>query len=196
MYPPLVNVNDPQPAELCALRRIPYPAQALAIAGLVRGWEERRSVGLIAECGSGKTLISLGAIFAHAQGQPFTGLAMVPPQLVEKWCRETFQTLPCVRVFVIDGVRNGVGSSGFTGVNEVRYRNGRIVREGLRTTLSEMRLRKHTRGPPEPLNPPVRRKPSTFFFGRVAPSHHVPLLPPAPLVFPYPHFSHLLSPPP
>jgi len=169
MFPPLVNVNDPQPAELSALRRTPYPAQALAIAGLVRGWEERRSVGLIAECGSGKTLISLGAVFAHAQGQPFTSLAMVPPQLVEKWCRETFQTLPCVRVFVIDGVRNGVGSSGHTGVNEVRYRGGRIVREGLRTTLSEMRLRRHARSARVRWNELVRGMPSLFVCGRDRP---------------------------
>lgn len=65
---------------------------------------------------------------------------MVPPQLVEKWARECFLTIPGVRVFVMDGVRNGVGSNGFSGVNEVRLRRGRIVREGLRTTLSEMPL--------------------------------------------------------
>lgn len=91
---------------------------------------------------------------------------MVPPQLVEKWCRETFQTLPGVRVFVIDGLRNGVGSSGYTGVNEVRYRNGRMVREGLRTTLSEMRLRKHTRCARERWNELVRGMPSIFVCGR------------------------------
>ncbi len=50
-----------------------------------------------------------------------------------------------VRVFVIDGVRNDVSSNGYTGVNEVRLRNERIVRDGLQTTLSEMRLRKHAR---------------------------------------------------
>jgi hypothetical protein len=49
--------------------------------------------------------------------------------------RKCFLTLPGVRVFVIDGIRNGVGSNGFTGVNEVRFRNGRITREGLKTTL-------------------------------------------------------------
>jgi hypothetical protein len=59
--------------------------------------------------------------------------------------RECFLTLPKVRVFVIDGVRNGVSSNGYTGVNEVRLRNGRIVREGLQTTLSEIRLRKDAR---------------------------------------------------
>ena len=42
----------------------------------------------------------------------------------------------------LDGVRNGLGSNGYTGVNEVRLRNGRIIREGLQTTLSELRLRK------------------------------------------------------
>src|SRR5438128_7896548 len=46
---------------------------------------------------------------------------------------------------VIDGCRNGVASNGFTGVNEVRLRNGRTVREGLKTTLSDMRLAKQHR---------------------------------------------------
>jgi hypothetical protein len=35
--------------------------------------------------------------------------------------------------------------NGFTGVNEVRFRNGRIMREGLKTTLSDMRLAKSHR---------------------------------------------------
>ena len=50
--------------------------------------------------------------------------------------------MPDVRLFLIDGLRNGVGSHGFTGVNEVRLRGGRIVREGLQTTLTDMRLAK------------------------------------------------------
>ena len=53
----------------------------------------------MAECGTGKTLISLGSVYAHAEGRPFTALAMVPPQLVEKWARECFLTIPGVRVF-------------------------------------------------------------------------------------------------
>jgi hypothetical protein len=67
---------------------------------------------------------------------------MAPPQLVEKWARECFLTLPGVRVFVIDGIRNGVGSNGYSGVNEVRFRSGRVVREGFKSTLSELRLAK------------------------------------------------------
>ncbi len=93
---------------------------------------------VVAECGTGKTLISLGAIHVHRQRSPFTALAMVPPHLVEKWAREAFLTLPGIRVFLIDDLRNGGDENKAHGVNEVRLRQGRIVREGLRTTLSEL----------------------------------------------------------
>jgi hypothetical protein len=141
-FPPLHQPGEPFPAELARLRRTPYHAQALAIAGISKRWEVENSAGAIAECGTGKTLISLGAMFVNSKGRPFTALVMAPPQLTIKWCRETLLTLPRVRVFLIDGVRNGLGSNGHTGVNEVRLRNGRIVREGLQTTLSDLRLRK------------------------------------------------------
>jgi hypothetical protein len=144
-FPPLHLPEDPLPPEVRRLRRSPYPAQALAIARLAKRLEAERSAGAIAECGTGKTLISLGAVFVHAKGKPFTALAMVPPQLVTKMARECFLTLPRVRVFLVDGVRNGIGSNGFAGVNEVRLRNGRIIREGLQTTLSDLRLRKQAR---------------------------------------------------
>jgi hypothetical protein len=141
-FPPLHEPGTPLPPELRRLLRTPYPAQSLAIAGIARRWDLENSAGAIAECGTGKTLISLGSMFVHAKGRPFTALVMAPPQLTMKWCRECLLTLPRVRVFLVDGVRNGVGSNGYTGVNEVRLRNGRIIREGLKTTLSELRLRK------------------------------------------------------
>jgi hypothetical protein len=124
------------------LLRKPYPAQTLAIMGLVRRWQQAHAGAVIAECGTGKTLISLGAVQTHAEDQRFTALAMVPPQLVEKWCREAIFTLPRVRVFIIDGLRTSTNSNSHHGVNEVKLRNRRIVREGLRTSLSELRLRK------------------------------------------------------
>jgi hypothetical protein len=110
--------------------------------GLVRRWQEAKAGAVIAECGTGKTLISLGAVQTHAEDRRFTAIAMVPPQLVEKWCRETILTLPRVRVFIIDGLRTPTPSNSHHGVNEVKLRNKRIVREGLRTSLSELRLRK------------------------------------------------------
>ena len=141
-FPPLHSPGDPIWPALKLLKRKPFPAQTLAILGIAKRWEEARAAAAVAECGTGKTLVSLGSVFTHARGRSFTALAMCPPSLVEKWGREALLTLPGVRVFVIDGVRNGVASNGFTGVNEVRLRNGRIVREGIKTTLSDMRLAK------------------------------------------------------
>jgi len=112
--------------------------------GLAKRWQQARTGMVVAECGTGKTLISLGAIHVHSEGSPFTALAMVPPHLVEKWAREAFLTLPGVRVFVIDDLRNGGDENKHHGINEVRPRQGRIVREGLSTTLSELRLRRES----------------------------------------------------
>jgi superfamily II DNA or RNA helicase len=89
-FPPLHAIDDPPSPMISKLLRRPYPAQTLAMMGLVRRWQQARAGAVIAECGTGKTLISLAAVYTHAEGRPFTALAMVPPQLVEKWCRETF----------------------------------------------------------------------------------------------------------
>jgi len=113
--------------------------------GVVKRWDEARGAAVIAECGTGKTLIALGAVHVHSDRKPFTALAMVPPQLVEKWAREAFLTLPRVRVFFIDGLRTPTSPTGHAGINEVKLRHGRITREGLRTTLTELRQRKTAR---------------------------------------------------
>jgi helicase-like protein len=144
-YPPLQGFNDVASRLIGQLLRKPFPAQTLAMMGVVKRWNEARGAAVIAECGTGKTLISLGAVHVHSDRRPFTALAMVPPQLVEKWAREAFLTLPRVRVFFIDGLRTPTSSVGHAGVNEVRLRHGRIIREGLRTTLTELRQRKMAR---------------------------------------------------
>lgn len=148
-FPPLHAPGEPCSPYLRQLKRKPFPGQELAIMGIVKAWESRSSASAIAECGTGKTLIALASMFAHAQGRPFTAIAMVPPQLVLKWARECFLTVPGVRVFLIDGVRNGIGSNGYSGVNEVRLRAGHVRREGLKTNLSDLRLAKQFRSPRE-----------------------------------------------
>src|SRR6059036_2656439 len=87
-FPALHSPDDPVWPALKQLKRRPFPAQAMAIMGIVKCWQEARCAAAVAECGTGKTLISLGSVFTYASGLPFTCLAMVPPQLVEKWCRE------------------------------------------------------------------------------------------------------------
>ncbi len=142
-YPALHQVDHPPSPRLSALLRQPFPAQILAIMGLVKRWELARSAKVIAECGTGKTLISLGAMHVHSAGRPFAALAMVPPHIVDKWAREAFQTIPGIRVFLIDSLRNGGAENLPQGVNEVRLKRGSIVRDGLRTSLSDLRLRKN-----------------------------------------------------
>jgi hypothetical protein len=106
-FPALHQARDPLSPRIEGLLRKPFPAQAIAIMGLAKRWREARTGMVVAECGTGKTLISLGAIHVHSVGSPFTALGMVPPHLVEKWAREAFLTLPGVRVFIIDDLRNG-----------------------------------------------------------------------------------------
>jgi superfamily II DNA or RNA helicase len=142
-YPALHQFDDPVSPRIDHLLRRPFPAQSIALMGVVKRWDWARTALIVAECGTGKTLISLGAVHVHSAGKPYTALAMVPPHLVEKWARETFLTIPNVRVFLIDDMRNGGDENAPHGVNEVRLRQGRIVREGFSTRLSELRLRGH-----------------------------------------------------
>ncbi len=101
-YPALHHFDDPASPRIDGLLRRPFPAQTIAIMGVAKRWQQARTGMVVAECGTGKTLISLGAIHVHSAGRPFTSLAMVPPHLVEKWAREAFLTLPGIRVFLID----------------------------------------------------------------------------------------------
>src|SRR5271166_2166452 len=139
-YPPLHGLDDAPSLALSQMLRTPYPAQSLAIMGVAKRWQISRGAHVVAECGAGKTLIALGMMFVHSQGKPFSGIVMAPPHLVEKWARETFLTLPRVRVFLIDDMRNGGDPRQPHGVNEVRLRRGEIVREGLHTTLADLRM--------------------------------------------------------
>ena len=138
-YPALHGADEAPSPLLSRMVRVPYPAQTLAIMGVSKRWQLASNANVVAECGSGKTLIALGSMLVHSAGRPFSGLVMAPPHLVEKWARETFLTLPQVRVFLIDDMRNGGDPKDPHGINEVRLRRGEIVREGLHTSLAELR---------------------------------------------------------
>ena len=138
-YPALFGAGEAPSPLLSHMLRTPYPAQTLAIMGVSKRWQLASNANVVAECGSGKTLIALGSMLVHSAGRPYSGLVMAPPHLVEKWARETFLTLPQVRVFLIDDMRNGGDPKEPHGINEVRLRRGEIVREGLHTSLAELR---------------------------------------------------------
>ena len=141
-YPPLHKIDDPVSPRMKTLLRRPYRSQELAAMGVVRRWERARAAAVIGECGTGKTLVALAAIHCHADGRPYTALAMVPGHLTANMARETFQTLPRVRVFFIDALRDRVRDGLPCGINEVKLRHGKVVREGFHTTLTDLRLRK------------------------------------------------------
>jgi superfamily II DNA or RNA helicase len=164
-FPALHQFDEPISKRIEGLLRRPFPAQAIAIMGLAKRWQQARTAMVVAECGTGKTLISLGGVHIHSQGKAFTTLAMVPPHLVEKWAREAFLTLPAIRVFLIDDLRSGGDENKAHGVNEVRLRNGHIVREGFQTSLSELRLRRSSTTPRQRWLSLCGR-PSLFIVGR------------------------------
>lgn len=139
-YPALFGATDTPSPILAQMLRRPFPAQTVAIMGVARRWQIARDANVVAECGAGKTLIALGSMLAHSNGKPFSAIVMAPPHLVEKWARETFLTLPGIRVFMIDDMRNGGDPKHPHGVNEVRFRRGEIVREGLHTKLADLRM--------------------------------------------------------
>lgn len=138
-YPALSGTEEHPSPLISRMLRTPYAAQTLAIMGMSKRWQRARNGNVVAECGAGKTLIALGSLLVHGAGRPFCALVMCPPHLVEKWSRETFLTLPGVRVFLIDDMRNGGNPREPHGVNEVRMRRGEILREGLHTSLPELR---------------------------------------------------------
>ncbi|HVI09838.1 MAG TPA: hypothetical protein VND65_16245 [Candidatus Binatia bacterium] len=55
-YPPLQGFGDQASPLIGQLLRKPYPAQTLAMMGVVKRWREARGAAVIAECGTGKTL--------------------------------------------------------------------------------------------------------------------------------------------
>jgi superfamily II DNA or RNA helicase len=165
-HPALHTPDDPVSPRMCTLLRRPYRVQELAAMGVVRRWERARAAAVIGECGTGKTLIALAAIHCHAEGRTHTTLAMVPGHLIPKMAREAFQTIPRIRVFFIDALRDQARHGPPCGVNEVRLRHGKIVREGFHTTLTDLRLRKGYKTSRERWRREVCSGPSLFIVGR------------------------------
>ena len=136
MYPPLQSTTEEVPPELSSLLRKPLPAQAIAIGGLTKHLRTARAARIVAECGAGKTYMALG--LAHVM-RANTILVMCPSHIAKKWAREAIKTIPSVRTFLVEDMRNGGDPNQPHGVCEVRLRKGRIVYEGIQVSMSELR---------------------------------------------------------
>jgi hypothetical protein len=138
-YPPLQSTKDPVAPRIATLLRKALPAQALAITGTAQYLRKAKSARIVAECGAGKTYMALGTIHVLADGRPSTTLVMCPSHITHKWAREALLTVPRARTFLIEDLRNGGDPKKPHGICEVKLRKGRIVYEGLRLSLAELR---------------------------------------------------------
>jgi hypothetical protein len=138
-YPPLQSTKDPVAPLLATLLRKPLPAQALAITGTAKYLRKAKAARIVAECGAGKTFMALGTIHVLAEGRPTMTLVMCPSHIVHKWAREVLMTVPRARTFVIEDMRNGGHRAKPHGVCEVKLSKGKIIYEGKRFSLAEMR---------------------------------------------------------
>ena len=138
-FPPLQSTRDPIDPSLQTLLRKPLPAQALAITGTAKYLGTARSARIVAECGAGKTFMALGTIHVLAAGRPSATLVMCPSHITNKWAREVLMTIPRARVFLLEDMRNGGDPGRPHGVCEVKLRSGKIVNEGKRLSLADMR---------------------------------------------------------
>jgi hypothetical protein len=65
-YPALHQFDDPVSPRIAGLLRKPFPAQTVAIMGVAKRWQRPRTGMVVAECGTGKTLISLEQFMSTA----------------------------------------------------------------------------------------------------------------------------------
>src|SRR5262249_9457527 len=87
------------------LLRNPFDAQAHVTASMVKALQRQKAIMVVAERGSGKTMISLAALHTHANRQPYRALVMCPGQLTKKWEREIIETIPGAKVQHIENYR-------------------------------------------------------------------------------------------
>jgi hypothetical protein len=138
-YPPLQSTKDPVAPRISTLLRKALPAQALAITGIAKYLRRAKAARIVAECGAGKTYMALGTIHVLAEGRPSTSLVMCPSHITHKWAREVLLTVPRARTFLIEDMRNGGDAQKPHGICEVKLRKGRIVYEGMRLSLADLR---------------------------------------------------------
>jgi hypothetical protein len=89
------------------LNRAPFEPQAHVIEAIIKTWNRQKAAWLVAEMGTGKTIMAIGAVNRHARG-PYNALVFCPGQLVRKWEREIRETIHGARVVQLEDWRDVV----------------------------------------------------------------------------------------
>jgi len=105
---PLHDPQGPPHPRVKDLLRQPFEAQAHVITGAAKLLERSKTAFLICEMGTGKSLMGIGTVHAHADGKPYRALVFCPGQLVGKWQREIRETLPNVTTQAISNWKEAV----------------------------------------------------------------------------------------
>jgi hypothetical protein len=84
------------------LNREPFAAQIHIIEAARKALRRQKALMLVGEMGTGKTIMGMAAIHAHASGRPYRALVFCPGQLVHKWEREIKETIPGAEVVQIE----------------------------------------------------------------------------------------------
>ena len=66
----------------------------------------QKALLLVGEMGTGKTIMAMAAVHAHAGGRPYRALVFCPGQLVNKWEREIRETVPGAEVIHVRSWRS------------------------------------------------------------------------------------------
>jgi hypothetical protein len=99
--------GEPHP-RVKELLRPAFPAQGHVISAAAKLLEKSKTAFLICEMGTGKSLMGIGTVHAHADGKPYRVLVFCPGQLVGKWQREIKETLPDVMTQAITNWKEAV----------------------------------------------------------------------------------------
>src|SRR5258708_13762134 len=96
------------PLLVAQLLRKPFPAQSHVISAGVKALKRQKSLLVVGEMGSGKTLLGMGIVHTHAGGRPYRALVFAPGQLCKKWQRELQETIPDVQVIQLQSWKDVV----------------------------------------------------------------------------------------
>jgi hypothetical protein len=101
-----LHVPGQRPLPELDLMRTPFDAQRHVIEATRQALSRQKSVLLVGEMGTGKTIMGMAAIHAHAVGRPYRALVFCPGQLINKWEREIRETIPGVEVIQVESWKN------------------------------------------------------------------------------------------
>jgi hypothetical protein len=90
------------------LLREPFDAQAHVITASVKALRRQKTLMLVAEMGTGKTLMAVATVHAHAGDRGYRALVFCPGQLTEKWAREIRETVPDADIQILESWRDVV----------------------------------------------------------------------------------------